>query len=82
MTIKDIWMKTNDWLKAHNMSARTNPQPEVDDEGLIAQSDNSAEAAADDSTAQDSQAIVKPAQPIDRSESLEKLQEGFNTLID
>ena len=75
-------MKTNDWLKAHNMSARMNSQPEVDDEGLIARSADSAEAAADDTTAQHGQAIVKPAQPIDRSESLEKLQEGFNTLID
>ena len=75
-------MKTNDWLKAHNMSARMNSHPEVDDEGLITQDADPAEAAADDSTAQDSQAIVKPAQPIDRSESLEKLQEGFNTLVE
>lgn len=82
MAIKDIWMKTNDWLKAHNMPVRMNSRPEVDDEGLIAQDADSAEADADDSAAQDGQAIVKPAQPIDRSESLEKLQEGFNTLID
>lgn len=75
-------MKTNDWLKAHNMSARTDSQPEVDDEGLIAQSADSAEAAANDSNAEGSQAIVKPAQPVDRSQSLEKLQEGFNTLIE
>jgi len=75
-------MKTNDWLKAHNMSARTNSQPEVDDEGLITQDADPAEAAANDSTAQDSQAIVKTAQQVDRSQSLEKLQEGFNTLIE
>jgi len=82
MAIKDIWMKTNDWLKAHNMSARTNSQPDVDDEGLITQDADSAESAPDDGTTQDGQAIVKTAQPVDKTQSLEKLQEGFNTLID
>jgi hypothetical protein len=81
MTIKDIWTKTGHWLKAHNM-ATVHSQPDVDDEGLIAQSADSVEAAIEDSDAEASQAIVKPAQPIDKSQSLEKLQEGFNTLID
>jgi len=82
MAIKDIWTKTNHWLKAHSIAPVTNSRPEVDDQGLIAQDADSTDSTVDDADAQPDQAIVKTPQPVDRSQSLEKLQEGFNTLID
>jgi uncharacterized phage infection (PIP) family protein YhgE len=82
MTIKEIWTKTNDWLKAHKISAVVDSQPEVDDQGLIAQGTESPESAAERPTGPPDKIVVKAAQRTDKRESLEKLQAGFETLVD
>jgi chromosome segregation ATPase len=81
MTIREIWTKTSDWLKAHKISPVTNSQPEVDDQGLIAQDAESPESAVQQQEAGD-KIVVKPAQRADKRESLEKLQAGFDALIE
>ena len=85
MALKDLWSKTKaktgGWLKAHKPSALKDYQPEVDDEGLIAQDVEQTETAGAEQAAQGGKVEVKAIQPVKKQESLEKLQEGFNKLI-
>jgi chromosome segregation ATPase len=82
MTIKEIWTKTNDWLKAHKISPVTEPPSEVDDEGFIAQNTDPQESVGQQQTEQGDKIVVKAAQRADKTQTLEKLQAGFDTLID
>jgi len=82
MDLKDLWAKTNNWLRAHKLSWASDYQPQVDEQGLINQEAESAEPAVDDKAAQSSPVVVKTVQPVDKRESLERLQEGFNKLIE
>jgi ABC-type transporter Mla subunit MlaD len=82
MDLKDFWARTHNWLRAHKLTRAAEYKPQVDDRGLISPDSESAEAAVDDKGAQSSQIVVKTVQPVDKRESLEKLQEGFNKLIE
>jgi len=84
MTIKEIWTKTSGWLKAHKISPLTNFQPEVDvdEEGLIAQDVESAESAVRQQAGPDDKIVVKAPQRADKYEVLERLQAGFDALIE
>ncbi len=86
MTIKEFWSrtksKTGNWLRAHKLTRAADYQPQVDDQGLISQDAESAEPAVDDKGAQSSPVVVKTVQPVDKRESLERLQEGFHKLIE
>jgi len=85
MTLKDIWARTksrtSSWLRSHKISRAGDYQPQLDDEGLISQDAEPTEPAGDDKSAQGNQVLVKTVQPVKKTESLEKLQEGFNKLI-
>ncbi|MBN1795073.1 MAG: hypothetical protein JW804_00210 [Sedimentisphaerales bacterium] len=132
MTLKDIWAETSSWLRSHKIYRASDPQPEIDEEGLISQEDDSIKQA--DACLRDSRretrrqaginpdepennnqkdnvkdnVVVKPVPPalhqggtgpaepqnaIDRpalhqsgtgpaAESLDKLREGFDKLVD
>ncbi|MHC4659472.1 MAG: hypothetical protein ACYS83_09910 [Planctomycetota bacterium] len=89
MTIKDFWSKTksktSSWVKAHKPSKVKGYQPEIDDEGLISQEAQSAEVGEDksvDGRTESDKVVVKAIQPKRKQESLEKLQEGFNQLVE
>jgi archaellum component FlaC len=82
MTLKDFWSRTGGWLRAHKLSKSADYQPPIDDEGLINEDAESAEPAAEKQAAQSSQVVVKPVKPKNKSESIEKLQAGFDKLID
>ena len=82
MTIKEIWSKTNHWLKAHKIAGNANSRPEVDDEGLIAQDSDSPEVGVELQGTADELVLMKSAQRADKAQTLEKLQAGFDTLID
>ncbi len=86
MTIKEFWSrtksKTGSWLRAHKLTRAANYQPQVNDRGLISQETKSAEPAVGDKAAESSQIVVKTVQPVDKQESLERLHEGFNKLIE
>ena len=82
MTIKDVWDKTGSWLRAHKPSKPTAYQPEIDDEGLISEGAESTEAAAEGETTGGNQVLVKTVQPMDKTQSLEKLQAGFDKLVE
>ena len=82
MDLKDFWARTNNWLRAHKLTKASDYQPQIDDQGLISQDAESSEPAVDDKGAQSSQVVVKTVQPVDKRESLERLHEGFNKLIE
>ncbi len=92
MTLKDIWAQTNSWLRSHRIYRRLDPQPDLDEEGLISQEDDSqesADAGIPPVEPQSNNVVVKAVPPAEMqpamghpaTESLEKLQEGFDKLV-
>ncbi len=85
MTIKDIWTGTSNWLRSHSPSDAANSQPDIDDEGLISQDAESTATAVDQAGptgTQSDKIVVKAIPPKDKHESLEKLHQGFNKLVE
>jgi len=94
MTLKDLWRDMGNWLRSHALSRQADGQPDVDDEGLIAQETPSPQAdqaqpagawvgqPAQAAEQPDSSVVVRAAGPTDKNQSIEKVQEGFNKLID
>ena len=83
MTLKEFWADTGRWLRVHKPSIGGSHQPEVDDDGLISQGGDP--TAADGSVPagdRGNNVVVRAAPSVDRHESLEKLQEGFDNLVE
>jgi len=84
MAVKDFWARVSNWVTGGKASRASTYQPQIDDEGLISQADESAEAATvgqQQAGTEGDQAIVKTVQPVEKQQSLEKLQAGFDKLI-
>jgi chromosome segregation ATPase len=85
MAIKDLWERAGNWLKVHKIPRPAESRPELDDEGLISQEAEAAESANEqrlrDGT-ESGQVLVKTVPPKDKRESLEKLQAGFDKLVE
>ena len=86
MVLKELWSKTksktSNWVQAHKQSNHKDYQPEVDDDGLITQDADSPESAVNDESTQSKEVVVKTIQPTSKPESIEKLQAGFDKLIE
>ena len=82
MALKEFMASVSNWLRAHRLFRFTEPQPPIDDEGLLSIDAGSSGPAVDEQAAQSNQVVVKTVQLRDKSESLEKLQDGFNNLIE
>lgn len=93
MALKDLLSKTNNWLRSHKLSRLREYQPELNDEGLISpevastgspqvEPGQAAEPQSETVEAEDKRVLVKSVQAPDKQESLEKLQQGFNRLIE
>lgn len=93
MSLKDLLSKAGSWLEAHKPSKAADYQPEIDEEGLISQGTELTEAAAEDKTgraaagrfaptSESNQVLVKTVQPMDKTQTLEKLQAGFDKLVE
>jgi chromosome segregation ATPase len=85
MTLKDFWSstksKTSNWLQTHKPSEHRDYEPQVDEQGLIGQADESAEPT-DEKPAQSKPVVVKALQPSKKQEPIEKLQKGFGELVE
>ncbi|TSA45173.1 hypothetical protein D4R52_02975, partial [bacterium] len=79
--LKDFWSRAGSWLQTYKSSRTADYRPQINDEGLISQNIESVKVSADKSQ-HAGQVVVKAVQPIDRPESIEKLQVGFDKLID
>ena len=82
MTLKDFWARTSSWLRAHKLSRSADYQPQLNNEGLISQNAESTEPIVEKQPAQSNQVVVKTLQPVDKTQPLEKLQVGFNKLVE
>jgi len=85
MALKEFWAGTGRWLRAHKPSINAAHQPEIDDDGLISQSGETTEPAVGGSVPagdRGDNVVVRAVPPVDRHESLEKLQEGFDNLVE
>ena len=82
MALKEFWSKTSSWLRTHKPVTHSDYHPEVDDEGLINQTSVTQQPAESEQQTQTGQVVVKTARTDTKTESLEKLQDGFNKLID
>ncbi len=82
MTLKDFWARTSSWLRAHKLSRSADYQPQLNDEGLISQNAESTKPIVEKQPAQSNQVVVKTLQPVDKTQPLEKLQVGFNKLVE
>jgi uncharacterized coiled-coil protein SlyX len=82
MTIKDFWSKASSWLETRKPSGSADYQLEIDDEGLISQGVASTGPAAGEKPAESNQVLVKMVPPMDKTQSLEKLQAGFDKLVE
>jgi len=84
MTLKDWWAGTSSWLRSHGLSSDAGIDAEVDDEGYISQEPEDAQEEAEQVEAADGQgdnSVVVRADGPDKTQSLEKMQEGFNQLV-
>jgi ABC-type transporter Mla subunit MlaD len=87
MTLKELWSNAGRWLRAHkpSISIGTAHQPEIDDDGLISQGNDPSAPPRDGSvstTDQGNNIVVRTVPPAERQETLQKLQEGFDKLIE
>jgi ABC-type transporter Mla subunit MlaD len=85
MTLKKFWTGTGKWLRSHKPFTGSGPQPEIDENGLISQGDDPPapeNEAPPSNEAEGDQVMVKAVPPVDRQESLEKLQMGFDKLVE
>jgi methyl-accepting chemotaxis protein len=85
MTLRQFWAGTGRWLRARKPFTGSGPQPQIDEDGLISQSDNPVEPESDappSNKPEGDQVMVKAVQPINPQESLDKLQNGFEKLVE
>jgi len=84
MTLKDWWAGTSSWLRSHGLSSDAGVDAEVDDEGYISQEPEEAQEEAEQvegAGGQGDNSVVVRTDGPDRTQSIEKMQEGLNQLV-
>jgi chromosome segregation ATPase len=86
MTVREFWTrtksKTTTWLHAHKPGRAGRYRPEVNEEGLINSNSEAAVSETRPAGEQSDKVLVKTVQPTEKQQSLEKLQAGFDKLIE
>ena len=82
MALKDFWSKTGNWLRSNKLTRLRGYQPQIDDQGLITQDVEFTEKPDHNKNDKNNEVMVKAVTPRNKSESLEKLQDGFNKLVE
>ena len=82
MKLKDLWKAANSWLQAHKLLKAPDPQLQINEQGLISQEPDVTGSAAAQELGETDKVLVKPVKPADKQESLDKLHEGFDKLIE
>ncbi len=81
MTLKQLWIGTSNWLRIPRLGGMFDPQPDVDDDGLLSQGTEPNYENGDEDGV-DGKYIVKAKSQADKRDAMEKLQDGFNTLVE
>ena len=85
MTMKAFWAGTGWWLRAHKPSIGAAHQQEINEDGLICRNDDSVDQTGEKSVQPETHGnnvVVRAVRPADRQESLQKLQEGLDRLVE
>ncbi len=82
MAIKDLLSRTNSWLRNHKLSRAPDYQPQIDNDGLISPDAELSGQPGESQSDQTNQVMVKTVQSTDKSHSLEKIQVGFDKLVE
>lgn len=84
MALKEFWSQTGKWVRSHNPLVSVARQPEIGDDGLIRHNDCPAEHAANGSPQGEAgnEITVTAVPQASKHESIEKLQQGFDKLVD
>jgi ABC-type transporter Mla subunit MlaD len=84
MTLREILSGTSSWLRSHRFEPAGRCEPMLDDDGLLSINlDPDGDYGSTRSAhAPHEPVVVNTITPLDRRESVEKLQEGFNRLVD
>lgn len=80
MTLKQLWVGTSNWLRIHRISGMFEQSPEVDDDGLLSQNDSNYPNGEENGNG--GNYVVKTVPQSDKRDAIEKLQDGFNTLVE
>ncbi|TFG49063.1 MAG: hypothetical protein E4H40_03585, partial [Candidatus Brocadiia bacterium] len=93
MSVKDIWSKTSGWVRSRRIGRGGGFRPMMDENGRTradneVYKDHTGQESADEQAKKEDEkgvenhVVVKQAQQMDKQETLERLQQGFNTLIE
>ena len=85
MALKELWSSTGRWLRKNNPLAPVAHQPQIGDDGLISRDDESDEQAIEGSPRaeiRNNKVTVRSVPQTERQEQLEKLQKGFEQLVE
>lgn len=85
MALKEFWSQTGRWVRAHNPLAPVAHRPQIGDDGLISHDEDCPEHGANGSERANNrshQVVVRAAPQPDRHQSIEKLQDGFDKLVE
>ncbi len=81
MGLKDLLDDAGAWLRSHGLVRGSDIRPEVDDQGLISL-DSPGDVESGDAGGAGENVMVKAVPPGEQGQSLEKVQEGFEKLIE
>jgi chromosome segregation ATPase len=81
MALKDVLSKTNNWLKSHKFRNLREYKPEINEQGLISE-EQPTKPRPEAVEAESNRILVKTVPSTEKQESIEKLQQGFNRLIE
>ena len=81
MGLKKSWSKAMDWIGFSNVLV-SGYEADIGSEGLINQQQNAEAGEVEDERQGNGELVVKPVQKEDKNYSIEKMQDGFNRLID
>ena len=85
MALKELWSSTGRWLRKNNPLAPVAHQPQIGDDGLISRDDESDEQAIEGSPRaeiRNNEVMVRSVPQTERQEQIEKLQKGFEQLVE
>lgn len=79
MTLKQLWVGTSNWLRIGKIADMFDHQPQVDDDGLLS---HDADPDYPDGDDHNGKYLVKTVSHTDKRDAMEKLQDGFNSLLE
>ena len=83
MALKNLWTKTSKWLRNQDLGGFADNNAQVGSDGLINAESNTQSPTGESQAGQKNEVVVKTtAGAMDKTQSLEKMQQSFDKLVD